>query len=47
MDGSRDLAELTRSIETRFGLAPGAANADIQAVIERLESVGALELKPA
>lgn len=45
-DGSRDLAEVARNIEERFGMAPGSVHADVQSVIERLKTVGALELKP-
>lgn len=46
-DGNRSLAELARHIEDQFNLSPGAVNADVRAVIDRLKGVGALDLKPA
>lgn len=45
-DGVRDLAAIIRAIESQFGLAPGSVNDDVRSVIERLESVGALKLRP-
>ena len=46
-DGARGLADLTRELATRFQLAPEEMRSDVQSVIERLESVGALDLEPA
>jgi hypothetical protein len=46
-DGARSLADLGSELEQRFQLPPGALGADIQSVIDRLESVGALDLEPA
>jgi hypothetical protein len=45
-DGARGLADLTRELASRFQIAPEAMRADVQSVIERLESVGALDLEP-
>ncbi len=46
-DGARGLADLTRELATRFQLTPEEMRPDVQSVIERLESVGALDLEPA
>jgi hypothetical protein len=46
-DGARSLADVGSELEQRFQLPPGALGADIQAVIDRLEGVGALDLEPA
>jgi hypothetical protein len=45
-DGARGLADLTHELATRFELAPEVMRLDVQSVIERLESVGALDLEP-
>jgi hypothetical protein len=46
-DGNRSLAEVNQELEARFGMPPGTLRADVQAVIQRLESIGALRLVPA
>jgi hypothetical protein len=46
-DGARSLADVGRELEQRFQLAPGTLGADIQSVIDHLESVGALDLASA
>ena len=45
-DGRCSMAELTRKLEAQFQMQSGSLDADIQQVIERLVSVGALELEP-
>ncbi len=45
-DGARGLADLTRELATRFHLSPDDLRSDVQSVIDRLESVGALDLEP-
>ena len=45
-DGARSLAEITHDLEARFGMPPGSVHDDVRSVIDRLENVGALELKP-
>ena len=45
-DGARGLADLTRELATRFQVTPDNMRSDVQSVIERLESVGALDLEP-
>ncbi len=45
-DGARGLADLACELATRFQMAPEDMRSDVQAVIERLESVGALDLEP-
>jgi len=45
-DGARGLADLTQELATRFELAPDVMRLDVQQVIERLESAGALDLEP-
>jgi hypothetical protein len=45
-DGSHSLAEVAYRLEERFGMPQGGVRADVQTVVERLRSIGALELKP-
>jgi hypothetical protein len=45
-DGNRSLAEINRELEARFQMPPGSLRADVQAVIQRLEAIGALRLAP-
>lgn len=45
-DGVRSLAEVGHHLEERFGMPVGAVRDDVAAVIDRLQDVGALELKP-
>ena len=42
----RSLAEVNRDLEARFAVPPGSLRADVAAVIERLEGIGALRLRP-
>jgi coenzyme PQQ synthesis protein D (PqqD) len=46
-DGDRTLAEINRDLEARFGMPSGSLRVDIEAVIGRLERIGALRLEPA
>jgi len=45
-DGARSLAEINQALEARFEMPPGSLRADVQAVIQRLESIGAVRLAP-
>ena len=46
-DGARGLADVTRELANRFHLTPEDLRSDVHSVIDRLESVGALDLEPA
>jgi hypothetical protein len=46
-DGTRNLADINRELETRFEMPPGSLRADIEVVIKRLEQIGALRLASA
>lgn len=45
-DGVRSLAEVNRDLEARFAMPAGSLRGDVAAVIERLEGIGALRLRP-
>jgi len=45
-DGVRSLAEVNRELEARFAMPAGSLRSDIATVIERLEGIGALRLRP-
>lgn len=45
-DGKRSLAEVAYHLEERFGMESGGLRGDVQTVVQRLEDVGAVELKP-
>jgi hypothetical protein len=45
-DGKRSLAEVAYHLEEQFGMSPGGVRGDVQTVVERLEDIGALQLKP-
>lgn len=46
-DGTRNLDEVNRELETRFDMPSGSLRADVEVVIKRLERIGALRLTPA
>jgi len=45
-DGVRSLAEVNRDLEARFAMPAGSLRGDVDAVIKRLDGLGALRLRP-